>query len=82
MKRYILKINDSTFVSSLDWMAIEIPQIRTDSFENALLIREWYLNETVIKDGTSNMKGKTRKDLIKQHYPNVEFLPVKIVIDE
>lgn len=76
MNRYVLKINDSTYVSDIDWIAMVIPTITTDSFDNAMIVDNSYLDYIVIKD------GQTRKDLILQKYPHIKILKVKIVIDD
>lgn len=79
MKRYVLKINDSTFVKDVSWIAGEIPSITTDSFENAAIFREEYLNHTVMND--SNGIGIPRKDLLLRYFPHLSVVKVKIVID-
>lgn len=75
MNRYVLKINDSTYVKSISWIAFEIPEIRTDNFENAVIVTDRWLDEKVEFE-------KTRLDAIKLHYPNMKLVKVKIVEDE
>lgn len=45
MNRYVLKINDSTYVKKIDWLAMQIPIIDTDFFDNAEIYTEDYFNE-------------------------------------
>ena len=80
MKRYVLKVNDSSYVKSINWIIITLPVIKTGRFEDALIFEESYLNETIGNNGYE--KVITRKDLILSQYPTVEFVKVKIVIDE
>ena len=82
MNRFVLKINDSTYVKDIQWIVMEIPTITTDSFENAVLIREDYLNQTVIPDGTNNGLGVSRKQLLLKYFPQLKIIPVKVVLDE
>lgn len=80
MKRYILKIDESTYVKSINWIIITLPVIKTGSFDDALIVEESYLNEVVGHSGYE--QTLTRKDLILTHYPTVEFIKVKFVIDQ
>jgi hypothetical protein len=80
INRYVLKINNSTFVEEIDWIAMEIPTIKTNSFQNAMLVTDEYLDYIVIRNC---MKGfQTRKDLISIHYPNIQIKKVELVIIE
>ncbi len=82
MNYYVLYINDNTYVSHINWIGFEIPEIKTDKFENALLLTDQYLDYTVINDGTNSFKGKSRKDLLLRYFPHLKVRRVKIVIDE
>jgi len=80
MKRYILKIDESTYVKSINWIIITLPVIKSGNFDDALIFEENYLNEAIGHSGYE--QTVTRKDLIISHYPTVKFIKVKIVIDE
>ncbi|MGA4519289.1 hypothetical protein ACPA0F_18685 [Solibacillus silvestris] len=79
MKRYVLKLNDSSYVKNINWIIVIVPSITTGSFEDALIVDDDYLNEVTGHNGYD--KTLTKKDLIKIHYPEMQFLPVKIVLD-
>ncbi|MEK5081072.1 hypothetical protein MKX73_19290 [Solibacillus sp. FSL W7-1436] len=80
IKRYVLKVNDSNYVTSINWIIVIIPVIATGPFEDALILEENYLNEPIGHNGYD--KSTTRKDLIIMHYPAIDFIKVKIVFDE
>lgn len=82
MNRYVLKINDSTYISDINWIAAVIPEIKTNSFDKSLIVTDAYLNEVVVNDGTNGGIGQTREYLIKKYYPKIEVVKVKVVIDE
>lgn len=74
--RYVLKINDSTYVNHIDWIVKEIPHdIRTADIQRAMIVTEDYLNEKVEFE-------KTRLDAIQLHYPHIKVVKVRIVEDE
>lgn len=79
MKRYVLKVNDTTFVTAINWIIITIPVIKTGSFDDAFPFEEGYLNEPIGHNGYE--QSLTRKDLILMHYPAIQFLKVKMVIE-
>ena len=80
MKRYVIKVNDSDYVKSVNWITIVLPVIKTGHFEDAFIFEESYLNEAIGNNGYA--QTLTRKDLILTQYPEIEFVKVKIVIDE
>lgn len=80
MMRYVLKVDDSIYVKSINWIIITLPVIKTGHFEEALILEESYLNEVIGNNGYD--KTVTRKDLIETHYPTLKFIKVKIVLDE
>lgn len=80
MNRYVIKVNDSTFVKSINWIIIALPVIKTGNFEDAFIFEESYLNEPIGNNGYA--QTLTRKDVILSQYPEIEFVKVKIVIDE
>lgn len=80
MKRYILKLDESTYVKSINWIIITLPVIKTGSFDEALILEESYLNEAIGNNGYA--QTMTRKELILAQYPDIEFVKVKIVVDE
>lgn len=82
MTLYVLKINNSTYVTDIHWIAMEIPEIKTGSLVHPLLVTNDYLDESIFRDGTNFLKGKTRRDLIMQYFPHIKIVKVKIVEDE
>lgn len=80
MMRYVLKVNDSIYVKSINWIIITLPVIKTGRFEDALILEESYLNEAIGNNGYE--QTVTRKDLILSQYPTIDFVKVKVVIDE
>ncbi|MEK5187044.1 MULTISPECIES: hypothetical protein [Solibacillus] len=80
MKRYVLKVNETTFVTAINWIIITIPVITTGPFEDVLVLEESYLNEPIGHNRYD--KSTTRKELIKTHYPTIQFEKVKIVLDK
>ena len=56
-----------------------IPEIQTNTLDNALLVTDEYLDYIVIRDGINNGIGQSRKDLIMQYYPNIKIVKVKVV---
>lgn len=80
MNRYVLKVNEASFVTAINWIIITIPVITTGHFEDVLILEETYLNEAIGHNGYD--KSTTRKELIKTHYPTVQFEKVKIVLDK
>lgn len=80
MKRYVLKVNDSIYVKSINWIIITLPVIKTGRFEDAYIFDESYLDEAIASNGYE--KVVTRKELISEQYPAIEFVKVKVVIDE
>lgn len=80
IKRYVLKINDFNYVTSINWIIVTIPVIKTGPFEDVLILDENYLNKAIGHNGFD--KVTTRKDLITLHHPEVEFLKIKVVLDE
>lgn len=80
MKRYIIKINDSAYVKSINWIIVTLPVIKKGHFEDAFIFEESYLNEAIGNNGYA--QTLTRKDLILSQYPEIEFVKVRIVIDE
>jgi len=80
MKRYILKVDESSYVKSINWIIVTLPAIKIGNFDDALVFEEGYLNEVIGHSGYA--KVVTRKELILEQYPTVEFVKVNIVIDE
>ena len=66
MKRYVLKVNGSDYVKSVNWITIVLPVIKTGHFEDAFIFEESYLSETVGNNGYA--QTLTRKDLILSQY--------------
>lgn len=77
MNRYVLKINDSTYISNIHWIAFEIPEIRTNNFENAMIVTDEYLNEVLTK--TSFGTSVTKIELIQKRQPQTKVVKIKIV---
>ena len=71
MQRYVLKINNSTYVNDLHWIIMEIPQIQTNTFNNALIVTDEYLDYI--------LQGRTRKDLLLKYFPKIKIVKVKLV---
>lgn len=80
MDRYVLKVNDSSYVKSINWIIITLPVIKTGHFNDALIFEENYLTEPVGHNGHEQVV--TRKDLILLQYPSIQFVKVKFIIDE
>lgn len=74
MERYVLKLRENQFVKWIQWTAGVIPTIRTEAYEKSLIVSDDYLNYLI------EPTGKTRKELIMKHYPDMELLQVKITI--
>ncbi|MFJ8528316.1 hypothetical protein [Bacillus sp. NPDC094106] len=74
MKRYIIQL-DNQYVKWISWIGGITPNnpFLTD-FDSAMIVSEEYLNCKIERAGLS------RKELIKQKYPEVKFVEVKVVI--
>lgn len=81
MNRYVLKINDSTYVSDIFWIMIEIPhEIKTSGLQKAMIVTDRYLDEPVTKNGFG--EGVSRKEVLIRRYPHIKIVKIKIVEDE
>ncbi len=77
MNRYVLKINDSTYVSSIHWIGFQIPhEIKTSDLQGAMIVTDEYLNQEVLSEYLN------RKGVILRYFPHVKIVKIKIVEDE
>lgn len=77
MNRYVLKINDSTYVSDINWIAMEIPhEIKTSALQGATIVTDEYLNEEVLSEYSN------RKETISKYFPHIKIVKVKLVEDD
>ncbi|GIN25526.1 hypothetical protein NSQ93_22485 [Bacillus sp. FSL W8-0445] len=75
MKRYVVKMNDNKFAKWIQWTAGVVPLIREDVFDKAFIISDEYLSYVI--EGVQ----QTRKELIHEHYPTAEIIPVKVTLE-
>jgi hypothetical protein len=73
--RYVLKKEDG-FIRWIQWTAGVVPHVRTDDFEQAMIVSDDYLNYPVEKT------DMTRRELIEEYHPDVEIKPVRIELVE
>jgi hypothetical protein len=73
MKRYVIRIGDK-FVRWIQWTAGVEPTALLGDEAHAMIVNEEYLADLV------RNTGKSRRDLIKEAYPDVQFLEVRIEI--
>jgi hypothetical protein len=73
MKRYVIQIGDK-FVRWIQWTAGVEPTVLLDNEIYAMIVNEKYLANLV------RNTGKSRRDLIKEAYPDAKFLEVRIEI--
>ena len=71
MKRYVIKIGEG-YAKWIHWTAGVTPNVVLEGFDKALIVDESYLDYPV------RQTGKSRKDLIKEKYPEAEFLEVVV----
>lgn len=74
LDRYVMKLEENQFVKWIQWTAGVIPTVIIGTFEKSLIVNNNYLKRLV------KPTDKIVKELIKEYYPNVEFLKVKISI--
>lgn len=73
MKRYVIRIGDK-FARWIQWTAGVKPTALLGDESHAMIVDDEYLADLV-----PNI-GKSRKELIKEVYPDAQFLEVRIEI--
>lgn len=71
--RYVFKKGEK-YVKWVGWTAGVIPVIRLTDFDHALIVNEEYLDFKVEKT------GKTRRQLIADYNPDIDFIQVNVTI--